>query len=165
LLPPVLLVLPTILDRWYDQREWCQIIASEPDFRHLPTWLLSQAGHRSHRLLHDRLATAGSTAYEYRVLSALDAAGDATQAELGRLAMLDRRDVALTVRAMVESGVVTRQRSPGDARLQIVTLSPAGHQRYECLRDLMRQVQDEVFAPLEPKAREQLTDYLTRLAG
>jgi DNA-binding MarR family transcriptional regulator len=77
--------------------------------------------------------------------------------------MLDRRDVALTVRALVESSVVTRHRSPDDARLQVVSLTAGGHQRYERLHDLMRQVQDQVFAPLAPEAREQLTDYLTRL--
>jgi MarR family transcriptional regulator, lower aerobic nicotinate degradation pathway regulator len=161
--PPVLLVTPTILDRWCDQLDCRQLIAFDPNFRHLPTWLLSQAAHRSHRLLHDRLAAAGSTPYEYRILSALEAVGDAPQADLGRLAMLDRRDVALTVRALVESGAVTRQRSPDDARLQIVSFTTAGRQRYERLHDVMRQIQGEVFAPLAPNDREQLTDYLIRL--
>jgi MarR family transcriptional regulator, lower aerobic nicotinate degradation pathway regulator len=135
----------------------------EPDFRHLPTWLLSQAAHRSHRLLHGRLAAAGATAYEYRILSALHAVGDATQADLGRLALLDRRDVAVTVQALVESGVVARQRSPDDARLKQVSLTTAGSQRYERLNDLMRGVQDEVFGPLPPKDLEHLIDYLDRL--
>ncbi len=138
---------------------------TEPGFRLLPTWLLSQAAQWSHHLLHQRLQAAGATAYEFRILSALDAVGDATQADLGRLALLDRRDVAVTVRALIDSGVVTRQRSPEDARLQIVSLTPAGSQRYERLTDLMRGVQDEVFGPLPPEDRARLFDLLARLTG
>jgi MarR family transcriptional regulator, lower aerobic nicotinate degradation pathway regulator len=135
----------------------------DPGFCQLPTWLLAQAAQRSHRVLHERLAAAGGTAYEYRILSVLDAVGPSTQADLGRLALLDRRDIAVTVRALVDDGIVSRQRSRDDARLQIVSLTTAGIRRHARLDRVMHEIQDEVFGPLSPRAREQLVDQLTRL--
>lgn len=136
----------------------------DPSFRELPTWLLSQAARRSHRVLHDRLGQAGASAYEYRLLSALHTVGEATQAELGRLTMLDRRDVAVTVRGLIASGAVTRRGSPDDARVQIVALTRRGRRRYQELEELMQDVQDAVFGSLTSHDRERLTDYLARLS-
>lgn len=136
-----------------------------PDFLQLPTWLISQTAHRSHRLLHDRLTAAGATPYEYRILSALTAAGAGTQADLGRLAMLDRRDVTITVRKLLDRGAVTRQRSPDDARLQVVSLTAAGRQLHAKLTAVMSRVQDDLLDPLPPQARKQLIDLLSRLSA
>lgn len=135
----------------------------EPDFRQLPTWLLAQAAHRAHRLLQDRLSEAGATGYEYRVLSALTAVGEATQADLGRLALLDRRDVTVTVRALLDSGMVARRQSTQDARAQIVSLTPAGRRRYAQLNRVMQAVQDELLSPLPAGRRDRLLGDLSQL--
>jgi DNA-binding MarR family transcriptional regulator len=161
-MPPVSLVRPTILDRWPDQRPFSCSMA-DPDFYDLPTWLLSQATQRAHRLLHDRLDDAGATGYEYRLLSALHAVGEATQADLGRLARLDRRDVTITVRALIASGTVARQRSSLDARAQIVSLTPAGRRRYAQLNTRMQAVQDELLSQLPAAHRDRLLDDLSRI--
>ncbi|HLH65369.1 MAG TPA: MarR family winged helix-turn-helix transcriptional regulator [Solirubrobacteraceae bacterium] len=137
---------------------------SEPDFRHLPTWLLSAAAHRAHRLVHDRLAQAGAGGYEYRVLSALAAAGEATQADIGRLAQLDRRDVTTTVRALADLGLVVRRRSADDARARIVSLTPAGRRRYAELRKVVADIQEELLKPLAPGHRDRLLGDLAALA-
>jgi len=137
---------------------------SDPDFQALPTWLLSKAAQRSHHVLHERLEEAGATGYEYRLLSALDARGECTQAELGRLAMLDRRDVAVTVALLVKSGILGRRSEPADARKRVVSLTAAGRTRYQELAQLLAGVQSEVFAALTADERERLVDYLSRLA-
>jgi MarR family transcriptional regulator, lower aerobic nicotinate degradation pathway regulator len=137
---------------------------SDPDFRGLPTWLLSQAAQQSHRVLHQRLAEAGATGYEYRLLSSLDACGACTQAELGRLAMLDRRDVAVTVGSLVKAGSLGRRSDPADARIRVVSLTAAGRTRHKELAQLLEGVQREVFGALAADERERLVEYLKRLA-
>src|SRR5690606_19235767 len=64
----------------------------------LPSWLLSRAGVRAHRILQRRFDAIGFTGYESRVLAALNAAGPQSQAQIGRAVSLDRRDVTYTVR-------------------------------------------------------------------
>jgi DNA-binding MarR family transcriptional regulator len=135
-----------------------------PTFRELPTWLLSQAAKRSHQVLHQRLSSAGATAYEYRLLSAIHAATDATQAELGRLTSLDRRDVTVTMHALVDAGMATRRRSPDDARVLVVSLTAQGRRRYGQLDRLMQEVQDEVFGVLTPDRRQNLVESLSHLS-
>jgi len=98
------------------------------------------------------------------VLSALAAAGEATQADIGLLAQLDRRDVTTTVRALADSSLVVRRRSADDARAQIVSLTPAGRRRYAELRKVVAEVQNELLAPLAPGDRDRLLDDLARLA-
>ncbi len=110
-------------------------------------------------------AAAGATPHEYRILSELTAAGARTQADIGRLAMLDRRDVRITVRNLLDRGVVTRQRSPDDARLQVVSLTAAGRQLHAKLTAVMSRVQDDLLDPLPPQARIQLIDLLGRLSA
>jgi MarR family transcriptional regulator, lower aerobic nicotinate degradation pathway regulator len=137
----------------------------QPTFRELPTWLLSQAAVRSHRILHARLAGVGASGYEYRVLSALDAASTATQAELGRLTGLDRRDVAVTVQALEKAALLTRSRSPDDARVLVVKPTSAGRRRSRELDRVAHDVQEEVFGPLTASDRRQLVRSLAQLSG
>lgn len=40
----------------------------------LPTWLLSQASHRAHDILVERLSEVSARGYDYRILDALSAA-------------------------------------------------------------------------------------------
>jgi DNA-binding MarR family transcriptional regulator len=135
-----------------------------PSFRELPTWLLSQAAKRSHQVLYQRLSSAGATGYEYRLLSAIDTATDSTQAELGRLTSLDRRDVTVTMHALVDAGLATRRRSPHDARVLVVSLTTEGRRRYRQLDRLMHEVQDDVFGALTPGERQNLVESLRRLS-
>jgi MarR family transcriptional regulator, lower aerobic nicotinate degradation pathway regulator len=137
----------------------------QPTFRELPTWLLSQAAVRSHRILHARLAEVGASGYEYRVLSALDAESTATQAQLGRLTGLDRRDVAVTVQALEKAALLNRSRSPDDARVLVVRLTSAGRRRCRGLDRVVREAQEEVFGPLAESDRRRLVRSLSQLSG
>ncbi|MBD8078679.1 MarR family winged helix-turn-helix transcriptional regulator [Cellulosimicrobium arenosum] len=130
---------------------------------HLPSWLLSRAAARSHRVLQRHLRAAGSTGYEYRVVAALAAHGVQSQADVGRAVALDRRDVTHTVRALEERGLVQRAQDATDARLVRVGLTPAGRQEWTRLEQVMQDVQDELLAPLDPAEARVLTELVGRL--
>lgn len=131
--------------------------------RELPSWLLSQAAARSHQLLTDQLAAVGASGYEYRVLAALGG-GPASQAEVGRAAALDRRDVTHTVRALESAGLLSRADDPDDARRLVVDLTSAGIERLAELDQVLADVQNDLLAPLTPAQRTQLLRLLALLS-
>jgi DNA-binding MarR family transcriptional regulator len=131
----------------------------------MPTWILTQASIRAHRLLTDALGTAGSRGYEYRVLSALDEFGPASQASLGRRTQMDRSDVVPTVNALVTQGYATRRRDPSDSRRNIITITSSGLKRYRRLDRIILTVQDRLLSPLDSSEREIFVGLLKRIVG
>lgn len=129
----------------------------------LPTWILSSAATRSHQTLHLRLAEAGVSGYGYRCLAALAERGQLSQAALGEAVSLDPRDVTHTVRALEESGLVSRIKDPGHGRRVLVSLTVAGQQAAGRSGRVMASVQDEVFAKLSAEERSTLLALLARV--
>lgn len=134
-----------------------------PRLANLPTWQLSQASARAHRALHERLAEAGACGYEYRILVALRDLDRASQADLGRAAALDRRDVTHTLRGLEARKLISRSADPGDARRMLVELADAGESLLERLDRVVDEVQNEVFAPLTAIQRDTLLNLLQQL--
>lgn len=128
-----------------------------------PTWVLSSAAARSHRNLQKGLAHAGFTGYEYRCLSALAAAENLSQTDLGAAAALDPRDVTHTVRALEGRGFVSRTKDPGHGRRQIVSLTPQGRRVAAHLVGVMADIQNSVFSQLSAKERAILLELLERV--
>ena len=128
-----------------------------------PTWLISQISTHAHRLLTDRLATAGARGYHFRLLAALEEFGPASQARLGGRAGVDRSDVVAALNDLAARGMVERTPDPADRRRNIVTITPAGRAHLRQLDQLLAGVQDEFLAPLSPAERGQLVRLLTRI--
>lgn len=137
---------------------------ASPRLVRLTTWQLSQAAARSHKVLHDRLARAGASGYDYRVLAALGDLGPLSQADLGRAAVLDRRDVTHTVRDLHARKLVTRRPDPSDGRQTLVELTAAGSSTLERLDLVLDEVQADVFAALTVDQRATLVDLLQVLS-
>jgi len=135
-----------------------------PRLANLGTWQLTQAAARSHRVLHERLAQAGASGYDYRVLAALGDLGPLSQADLGRAAVLDRRDVTHTVRDLHARELVTRRPDPRDGRLILVELTGTGSSMLERLDLVLEAVQSEVFAALTLDQRRTLVNLLQQLS-
>ncbi len=76
-------------------------------------------------MLHERLDQAGASGYDYRILAVLADLGPLSQADLGRAAALDRRDVTHTVRDLHARELVTRRPDPRDGRQTLVELTTA----------------------------------------
>jgi MarR family transcriptional regulator, lower aerobic nicotinate degradation pathway regulator len=128
-----------------------------------PTWLISQASMRSHRLLTERLTAAGSRGYHYRLLAALQEFGPASQARLGRRTAMDRSDVVAAVNELADRGLVERAPDPADRRRNVITITRAGAAHLYRLDGLLADVQDELLAPLTPAERAQLIQLLARV--
>jgi MarR family transcriptional regulator, lower aerobic nicotinate degradation pathway regulator len=128
-----------------------------------PSWLISEVSRVAHPLLADRLATAGSRGYHYRLLAALAEFGPASQASLGRHTGMDRSDVAAAVSDLVGRGLAVRAPDPADRRRNVISITAAGTAHLRRLDELLADVQDELLAPLSPAERQQLTVLLNRI--
>ena len=137
---------------------------TSPRLARLATWQLSQAAARSHKVLYKHLAEAGASGYDYRVLAGLGDLGPLSQADLGRAAVLDRRDVTHTVRDLQARRLVTRRPDPSDGRQNFVELTAAGSSMLERLELVLDEVQTDVFAALTVDQRATLVDLLRQLS-
>lgn len=124
--------------------------------RELPTWLLSQAALRSHRILQERLGARGARGHHVRVLAALDEHGPLPQVDLGAHAALDRGDLSVALDELAEDGCISREPDDRDRRRKVVSLTPHGEQRLAELAAVLDQVQQEVLGPLSAEEREAL---------
>src|SRR5215831_19524204 len=102
-----------------------------------PSWLISEVSRLAHPLITDRLATAGSRGYLYRLLAALQEFGPASQASLGRRTAMDRSDVAAAVNELVSRGLADRSPDPADGRRNVITITPAGTAHLRRLEELL----------------------------
>ena len=128
-----------------------------------PSWLISEASRLAHPLITDKLATAGSRGYHYRLLAALAEFGPASQASLGRRTGMDRSDVAAAVNELAVRGLTQRAPDPADRRRNVISITPAGTAHLRRLDELLDGVQDELLAPLSPAERQQLIRLLNRI--
>jgi DNA-binding MarR family transcriptional regulator len=127
------------------------------------SWLLNQAAVPANRLLAEALASVDARRYHYVLLAALDEAGPASQADLGRRTTVDRSDIVAAINELAERGLVERAPDPTDRRRNVVTLTPAGRRHLRNLDKVLAKVQDDLLAPLSPTERDQLTTLLARI--
>jgi MarR family transcriptional regulator, lower aerobic nicotinate degradation pathway regulator len=128
-----------------------------------PTWLISQAATHAHRLLSDRLATAGARGYHFRLLAALEEFGPASQASLGRRTEMDRSDVVAAINELTAEKLVERTTDQADRRRNVITITGKGRTRLRRLNDLLIGVQAELLAPLTLDERQELATLLSRV--
>jgi len=131
--------------------------------REKPTWLISQVSTHAHRLLTERLATAGMRGYHFRLLAALEEFGPASQASLGRRTDMDRSDVAATVTELTTQKLAERVTDQADRRRNTITITALGRAHLRRLDAMLAEVQDELLAPLSPAERRALAGMLTRV--
>jgi MarR family transcriptional regulator, lower aerobic nicotinate degradation pathway regulator len=131
--------------------------------RDKPSWLISQVSTHAHRLLTERLATAGARGYHFRLLAALEEFGPASQASLGRRTEMARSDVAAAVNELTGQKLAGRATDQADRRRNIITITAKGRARLRRLNALLAGAQDELLAPLSPGERQALAGMLTRV--
>lgn len=131
--------------------------------RSLPTWMLSQAAVRSHRLLAEALAGSSARGHHFRLLAALEDQGPSDQATLGRRTALDRSDVAVGVDELERRGLARRAPDPEDGRRKRVQITDSGSRYLAELDHVLAAVQDELLRPLDPAERGILLGLLAKL--
>ena len=138
------------------------VVTSNP-LAGLPSWALSRAAARAHRIVQERLTAAGFSGYEYRVLAALTERNRRSQTDIGKAALLDGRDVTHTVRALQDRGLVSRSTDSRDTRVALVELTAEGRRSWSRLVPVMEDAQRALLAPLSPPDAEQFARLLFQL--
>ena len=127
--------------------------------RALPSWLVNQVALQAQRLVAD----AGVRRHQFAVLAALEEAGAASQAALGRRVWLDRSDLHAVLNDLEGDGLVERVRDEQDRRRNLVRLTAAGAERLGELQARVDAAQDALLAPLSLEERRELRRLLTCL--
>jgi DNA-binding MarR family transcriptional regulator len=144
-------------------------VTAEPTAK--PKWLNAREGrawrayiHANHELMlslaRHLLADSGLILAEYEVLSALSQhpGGVMPAQELGVQLHWEKSRVSHQVRRMAESGLVTREPNPADARSSLVRLLPAGRRAIqEAAPAHVDHVRREFVDLLTPDELEMLT--------
>jgi DNA-binding MarR family transcriptional regulator len=133
--------------------------------RDRPTWLISRTYARSHRILNEAFVASGTglRSYHYRLLVALDEAGQSSQADLSRGTSVDRSDVVGLLGDLEEAGLIERSVDPTNRRRNIVTLTRAGRRQLKALDQVVDAAQERVMEPLTPAERTRFLKLLRRM--
>ena len=112
----------------------------------------------------ERLDQVGFEIYDYSVLAILDEGVRATQSTIADALTLDPSRLVALLDSLETRGLIARQRDPLDRRRHVVSITADGKRALDRNREVIKQLEDEFFKPLDPKSRAQLHDLLLRIA-
>ena len=119
-----------------------------------------QPGHAIRRLhqisvgiFHQVAQDLGITPVQYAALQTVHNHPGSDQRTLARLIALDTSTTAGVVDRLEARGLLTRNTSPGDRRVRLISLTPAGRQLLSDAIPRMAQAQELILAPLSPRQR------------
>ncbi|MGY1941239.1 MarR family winged helix-turn-helix transcriptional regulator [Nocardia gipuzkoensis] len=130
-----------------------------------PSWLISKASARAHRLIGEAMAAAGGRAYHFAILATVEEFGPSSQVQIGQRCGIDQSDMHAMVAELAKQGHLKRAPDPTDRRRNLVELTEAGRRRLEDLDVALSAVQDKLFNTLSATDRDRLTVLLTRVLG
>jgi DNA-binding MarR family transcriptional regulator len=107
---------------------------------------------------------AGFELYDYSILAILAEGDRETQATIADALNVDPSRLVAVLDSLEDRGLVVRQRDPQDRRRHVVSITAAGKGELERLRALVRGLEEEFFAPLEPEDRKAFHLLLLKLA-
>ncbi len=112
-----------------------------------------------------KLEQAGFEIYDYSVLAILAEGSSETQATIADVLTLDPSRLVALLDSLEERGLIERQRDPQDRRRHMVSITPIGKRQLSRLREMIKEVEDAFFAPLDPESRKTFHDLLSQLAA
>jgi MarR family transcriptional regulator, transcriptional regulator for hemolysin len=115
------------------------------------------------RAFDDALAAAGGSLPVWLVLISLKSGQLASQRELAEAVGVQGATLTHHLNAMESAGLVTRRRDPGNRRLHLVELTPAGDALFLRLRDAATAFDQQLRTGLSQDEASQLQSLLTRL--
>ena len=107
----------------------------------------------------------GLSPYHHAVLALLEEEPPETQAMIADALGYDRSHLVGMLDELEEHGLIERKRDPADRRRHLVSLTPEGKKASTKLRAVVKQVEEDFFAPLDTPQREQLKALLQELAS
>jgi DNA-binding MarR family transcriptional regulator len=112
-----------------------------------------------------KLEQAGFEIYDYSVLAILAEGSRETQATIADVLTLDPSRLVALLDSLEERALIARQRDPHDRRRHVVSITAAGKRQLARLREMIKELEDAFFAPLDPQSRKAFHDVLARLAA
>ncbi len=125
--------------------------------------VLTTLGESFSRRIRDVLAEHDLKPRQLRILDLLDDRGPIGQRELADLMGIDHSVLVNLLNPLEAARLVKRERDAVDRRRHVVTIATAGKRRLNKADQAFRNAEDDFFASLKTKEREQLHAMLTRL--
>ena len=124
--------------------------------------LIAQLARGMRRRIEQAIAPTGLRPRELLTLQHLQERGPSAQQTLAELAGVDATNIVAVLNSLEDAGLIDRRRDRADRRRAIIALSVQGEERLADLDRALREVDDEILAPLSPAERQSLNDLLAR---
>lgn len=130
-----------------------------------PGHLLRRAEQRAANIYSQEVGANGLTPRQYVVLTAVAAFEGHTQSDLVMTTGIDRSTLADMIGRMIDSGVLSRERTKNDARANAVKLTAAGRRSLQTTAAKIKKAETRMIAPLAASKRAAFMDALRILGG
>lgn len=119
-------------------------------------------------LVSDTIARAydalfGLTIPEWRVVAVVAESSGVTQAAIGQKTRMDKVTVSRAAIALVDRGLLVRERHPEDRRAHQLALSEAGRDLYRAVAPKALELERMIFARIEPEELKRFVATLRRI--
>jgi DNA-binding MarR family transcriptional regulator len=131
--------------------------------RSSPGLLLALLGHHAMRRLREVHTQHELSPRQFQLLGLLHESGPLGQSELGQLMEIDPSILVTLLNPLEAEGLLSRRRDPLDRRRHQVTLTAQGERRLAAAARAQSKAEDELFAGLDERQREQLRVLLVAL--
>jgi DNA-binding MarR family transcriptional regulator len=131
--------------------------------RSSPGLLLALLGHHAMRRLREVHTRHELSPRQFQLLGLLHDGGPLGQRELGQSMEIDPSILVTLLNPLEAEGLLSRRRDPLDRRRHLVTLTGRGERRLAAAARAQREAEDELFAGLDERQREELRVLLTAL--
>lgn len=126
-------------------------------------FLLSKMGGIAQKRFSARLEALELTPRMWGALNVLEASGPISQHALCKGTGMDPSSMVSTIDDLEAKGLVERRAHPSDRRAYALHVTEAGQDTLARGRRIVREVEDDLLAPLDEQEREQLRSLLLRL--
>jgi DNA-binding MarR family transcriptional regulator len=127
-------------------------------------FLIARVGMVGQKRFAERIESLGLNTRMWGALNVLEIEGEISQHALCKGVGIDPSSMVATVDELEAKGLVERRRHPTDRRAHALHVTAAGRETLARGRELARQAQEELLAPLSSEEREQLHGLLLRIA-
>lgn len=136
---------------------------AQPDgaVRSASSLLIAQLSRGMRRRIEQAVAPTGLRPRELLALQHLQERGPSAQQTLAELVGVDATNLVAVLNSLEDAGLIDRRRNRADRRRAIIALSEQGEQLLANLDRALRELDDEIFAPLTHAERQTLNDLLT----
>ncbi len=126
--------------------------------------LLSQTAKRLSRAFDDALAAAGGSLPMWLILMSLMREGTLSHGELAHRVGVQGPTLTHHLDTMADQGFVLRERLPGNRRVQVASLTPAGAAMFHRLRSAAAEHDKRIRGGFSEAELSQMRTFLVRLA-